>query len=92
MEIKTIFLLQPLVVEYEENNQTKEIIILVDAARDKIYQFNENIPDELLQQVKGIVTSKKTNQKNSSKEEVKILESASKKQQSANQIISNKKI
>ena len=39
MEIKSIYFLQPLVVEYEESGQLRESVILADMAREKIYQI-----------------------------------------------------
>lgn len=85
MEIKSIYFLQPLVVEYEESGQLRESVILADMAREKIYQIVDYDSQfvhgnkELISKVKEIIVSKK-NAQNANKIDSKSIESAIKKQ------------
>lgn len=91
MEIKTIYNLQPLLVEYEQENVLRETIVLADIARDKLYQIVDydvqfikeaECNNALLSKVKEIIINKKNAQK-ASKVDPKILEPAIEKQKSA---------
>lgn len=92
MEISNIYLLQPLLIEYQDNGSSHEKIFLVDFLREKVYSTQTThgeavlVNNELSEKILNIVANKKAQKYVDSK----ILEPVEAKKKAATAIISNR--